>query len=631
MNIDTQEINENIIPKINTSINKLKDAINNVKKIEIPKGFAYEVYLKNMPNNVTKIKNNVNDVKNKLTNTVTKFKEVERKNNQAINNLTSKIEGIGIKNIRKTATGEKDNTTPSKEEISISNLKSGAFVPAFGYDSILKKIYDNSIPLSNAKEKKYKNLLDDPKIKEQLKSLNRLIDLQNILIDSDLNELTSKITSKNPALKKLMENFEKEDFKDLKSLQEIKSELEKYLTYLKQYIPPKGEKIPDIYNIKLTNGKDGPYELSRLMGWEIEDYNNILDYLKKNNLTWHDLVSEYEDAIIELEKYTGSFMEKKNAIYNLEQAVKLCPYDKIKERSNFEEYLKRDYSNIIINEPNFFQNFLNSLTFNLYKLDATNLNGQFNDFTQEEKATFVYLLENYSREEAFKYFEAMTDQVNQRKGEKQALEYIKSINIDNIKSDVDLMYNFIVTTGMGFKDGVWQFGENIYNIFPGNGEVRSELQYKQAYLMQLLTQEIDLEAIKEKYGENSEEYEINLKISKLHTIYKEALGINYNVAASIGNEAVPMAASFIPVAGQYIGVTLSGLSSAGAAKANAYQNGITGFKAYVYAGIQGITSAYITKKFKAIPGLSDNTSTTIKGILKSMTQARYFSSSTKQN
>ena len=74
-----------------------------------------------------------------------------------------------------------------------------------------------------------------------------------------------------------------------------------------------------------------------------------------------------------------------------------------------------------------------------------------------------------------------------------------------------------------------------------------------------------------------------------------------------------------------------GLSSAGAAKANAYQNGITGFKAYVYAGIQGITSAYITKKFKAIPGLSDNTSTTIKGILKSMTQARYFSSSTKQN
>ena len=102
MNIDTQEINENVIPKINTSINSLNEAINNVKKIEIPKGFAYEAYLKNMPNNVTKIKNNVNDVKNKLTNTVTKFEEIERKNSQTISNLTSKIEGIGISDLRKT-------------------------------------------------------------------------------------------------------------------------------------------------------------------------------------------------------------------------------------------------------------------------------------------------------------------------------------------------------------------------------------------------------------------------------------------------------------------------------------------------------------------------------------------------
>ena len=102
------------------------------------------------------------------------------------------------------------------------------------------------------------------------------------------------------------------------------------------------------------------------------------------------------------------------------------------------------------------------------------------------------------------------------------------------------------------------------------------------------------------------------------------MGVNYNVASSIGSEAIPMAVSLIPEVGQPLGIALSSLSDAGNAKATAYQNGVTGWNAYLYAGIRGVTSAVITKSFAAIPGLSDNASTTFKGIIKGSVQARTF-------
>lgn len=110
----------------------------------------------------------------------------------------------------------------------------------------------------------------------------------------------------------------------------------------------------------------------------------------------------------------------------------------------------------------------------------------------------------------------------------------------------------------------------------------------------------------------------------MQDIYRKSLGVNYNVASAIGSEAIPMAVSLIPEVGQPLGIALSSLSDAGNAKATAYQNGITGWNAYLYAGIRGVTSAVITKSFAAIPGLSDNASTTFKGIIKGSVQARTF-------
>ena len=247
----------------------------------------------------------------------------------------------------------------------------------------------------------------------------------------------------------------------------------------------------------------------------------------------------------------------------------------------------------------------------------------FNEFTQEEKAIYFYLKEQYSEDEANEYYTSLEDMVNQRKGMKDALEYVKNLDITGIET-VDGVNNFLTTTGMGFTDGVWSFGEGLSNLFPGNGEIMSELQYKQSFLTAMLTQDINLDEIEKSYGKDSEEYKLYEKLYKMQDVYRKALGVNYNVASSIGSEAIPMAVSLIPEVGQPLGIALSSLSDAGNAKATAYQNGVTGWNAYLYAGVRGVTSAVITKSFAAIPGLSDNASTTFKGIIKGSVQARTF-------
>ena len=83
-----------------------------------------------------------------------------------------------------------------------------------------------------------------------------------------------------------------------------------------------------------------------------------------------------------------------------------------------------------------------------------------------------------------------------------------------------------------------------------------------------------------------------------------------------------MLVSLIPKIGPALGLALDSASDAGAVKTNAVQAGLKGWDLYLYMGIQGLTSAILTKTLGAIPGLSDNAgSLTLKGILKSSVQA----------
>lgn len=703
LKIDIDGINNKVIPPLNKAKAELESAANSLSAISYSPDY-YKFTNRSrvqsvLPQNIRNIKTDVNNINKWLSDISSRFQEAERKSNNSVNSLFSKLDKINLSsNIGKTgsvvagvaaqnmAIGQDNITIFAQKgfelaENIISGIRDGisnigakttsiweslynkiikpgvdffekckakisdfvkclgnifGFIGKFAFEkieSMHKSAYEKDLGLANTvilDGDKNTSLLDDPEIKAGLEQLNALLELQKSTLDENATEILNKLTQNyNPEIKEFIENFqgslkEPGDInKMIFLLTDIKERLEVFLE--------DGEQGDFLYSMDTTNNPVYEWFASISgLSYTEEDWKSMQEYMKKNNLTWHDIISEYESAISELTAYNEQLIENKSAIYSLERYIDLYPYTSITTKSDFEEYLKRDYSNEIVDSVSTWQSILNMISFGLYEINASNVNVDFNELTQEEKAIYFYLKEKYSESEAQKYYESLQDLINQRKGEKQALEYIKKLDLTGLET-VDGFNNFMITTGMGLGDGVWQFGENIANLFPGNGEIMSELQYKQAFLTSMLTQEIDLNEIAEKYGKNSEEYKLYEKLSRMHDLYKESLGINYNVAVSIGNEAIPMAVSLVPEVGPQLGVALSGLSSAGGAKATAYQNGVTGWNAYLYAGIEGVSSAALTKAFGAIPGLSDNASTTFKGIVKGATQARNFCCCTIKN
>ena len=671
MKINIDELSGSVVPRLNFSITYLEQAANAMQGFDIPDYFVYKDSIRRMPSNIRNIKNDVSTVKTWVSDVVSKFHTAERQNENYANGIVSKIGDFNFynnteKNVSTiTGNNKKSNNLSqinnkfllqlwskiAQSENSKSSINNSGTKTTTAWESITNEIvkkgknlleeckanvseWFNSLlrllglldDFSNEKvesalkpsceyellltqaaisECKYEsestNFMDDPELQEGLERLNNILEIQNEELKSNAENVKNSIRSKtyNPYLENLLKKYcNTKDFEDLSEAYFMANTLKNLTEQLDLYIVD--GKIPDP---EIITGTDGSKKIQFAgLIFTNEDWNAIQHYLKSRGLTWLDLKEEFREAQDLLQTYYQDLLGRKNSIYSLERYIDLYPYTYITTKDDFNNYLERDYKDV-------------------------NPEGEFYILAQEEKAIYFYLKEKYSEEEAKEYYNSLKDLINQRKGEIQALEYISTLDLTGLET-IDGINNFLMTTGVGFEDGVWQFGENIVNLIPGQGEIKSELQYKQSYIIQMLTQEIDLEEIEKKYGKSSEEYKLNEKLSKMQSVYKEALGINYNVASSIGNEAIPIAVSFIPEVGSELGVALSALSAAGGAKAQAYQNGVTGWDAYLYAGIQGISSAVVTRYFAAIPGLSSNASTTIKGILKGATQARTFCSCT---
>lgn len=626
LSIDINGINNNVIPKINNAIKKMESAVENLEEISYsPEWFTFtnrNRVQRVIPSEIKRIKNSLIGVRGWLEDAEERFKQAEKNNDKIINSLKLPTDNIGI-------LGQMSNKNSNKSKNSVQKTNPNVNLAAFfesNTESIFKFQYEGNLKFTQTEivveNKKSTKLKDDPEIKKGLEELNNILNAQNKDLKDNAEEIKNKLTSNtNPYLKNWINGyFKNKNAENVGDIQGIISLLQKGTEELDTIIPDSENSNSRYYNSD-TDISKSCYELFANTGtmlYSEEDWKLIQEYLKKNNLTWSDIKSEYREAIKELQEYSEQLSDKKNQIYQLERYIDLYPYTKITLKGDFKKYLERDYSDETVDSPDIWSQVLSVISFGLVKAEK---NDNFNELTQEEKAIYFYLKEQYSEEEAKEYYKSLEDIINQRKGMKDALEYVKNLDITGIQS-VDGLNNFLMTTGMGLTDGVWSFGEGLSNLFPGNGEIMSELQYKQAFLTSMLTQEINLDEIAKNYGKDSEEYKLYEKLHKMQDAYRKALGVNYNVASSIGSEAIPMALSLIPEVGQPLGIALSSLSDAGNAKATAYQSGVTGWNAYLYAGIRGISSAVITKSFAAIPGLSDNASTTFKGMIKGSVQAR---------
>lgn len=649
LKIDTDRINDKVIPQLNKAKTELESAANSLSNISYSPDY-YKFTNRSrvqsvLPQNIRNIKADVNNISTWLKDVTTKFQDADRNSNSTINSLLIKMDKMKFSG-NMSQIEENKKTTENKNEYNIieSLIEQGkemigsigtqidllikkllgfiGEVSSTRTESIYQSVCQEDLELTacevtyESESENGNKLKDDPEIKEGLEQLNALLELQKSILEENATEILDKLTQNyNPEIKHFGENyFEGRDVKNPADVEEGIVYLERQLDILKSYFSGNDTILDEYYDFNITKQTES---LCREMGWEEEEWKSIQEYMKKNNLTWRDIISEYENAISELTAYNEQLIENKSAIYSLERYIDLYPYTTITLKDDFEQYLNRDYSNETIDKPNVWESILSAITFGSYKSQSLE---DFGALTQEEKAIYFYLKEKYSESEAKEYYKSLEDIINQRKGMKDALEYVKNLDLTGIET-VDGLNNFLMTTGMGLTDGVWSFGEGLSNLFPGNGEIMSELQYKQVFLTSMLTQEINLDEIAKNYGKDSEEYKLYEKLYKMQDAYRKALGVNYNVASTIGSEAIPIAVSLIPEVGQTLGIALSSLSDAGNAKATAYQSGVTGWNAYLYAGIRGVTSAVITKSFGAIPGLSDNASTTLKGIIKGSVQS----------
>ena len=625
LKVDIDGINNKVIPPLNKAITKLESAADSLKYIS----YSPDYYKFNnrsrvqniLPQNIRSIKVNVNDVKKWLADTSSRFKQAEKNSAKVVDSLQLPTGNIGSLGQVSNKTSNKaknvsQKTNKNVDDVSIfKETPIGLLGDLFNgnTESIYKSKYEGDLKLTQTEiigDKKGTKLKDDPEIQQGLEELNNILNAQNKDLKDNAEEVKNKLLNGkiNPHIKGFLEDSELYSFEDPSDVSELISAFQKAKEHLEK-LDYNEVKDADYYSC--INGTIG-------LEYTKEDWDLVKKYIEDNNISWKDFLSEYDETISSLETYRDELLDKKNQIYQLERYIDLYPYTKITQNVDFKEYLERDYSNVDIESG--WSKIASFFTFGFVKAEVGE---NFNEFTQEEKAIYFYLKEQYSEDEANEYYTSLEDMVNQRKGMKDALEYVKNLDITGIET-VDGVNNFLTTTGMGFTDGVWSFGEGLSNLFPGNGEIMSELQYKQSFLTAMLTQDINLDEIEKSYGKDSEEYKLYEKLYKMQDIYRKSLGANYNVASTIGSEAIPMAVSLIPEVGQPLGIALSSLSDAGNAKATAYQNGVTGWNAYLYAGIRGVTSAVITKSFAAIPGLSDNASTTFKGIIKGSVQARTF-------
>lgn len=630
LKVDIDGINNKVIPPLSKAITKLESAADSLKYIS----YSPDYYKFNnrsrvqniLPQNIRSIKVNVNDVKKWLADTSSRFKQAEKNSAKVVDSLQLPTGNIGSLGQVSNKTSNKaknvsQKTNKNVDDVSIFKEKPiGLFGDLFNgnTESIYKSKYEGDLKLTQTEiigeNKKGTKLKDDPEIQQGLEQLNNILNMQNENLKDDAEEIKNKLLNGkiNPHIKGFLEDSELYSFEDPSDVNELILAFQDSKAYL--------DKLNYNNDVKNFNYEQICGNLGGLFQqwYTKEDWDLVKKYIENNNLSWNDFLSEYDETISSLETYRDELLDKKNQIYQLERYIDLYPYTKITQNADFKEYLERDYSNVDVESG--WSKIASFFTFGFVKAEVGE---NFNEFTQEEKAIYFYLKEQYSEDEANEYYTSLEDMVNQRKGMKDALEYVKSLDgedwIDFVKTA-----DFAKTVGMGFSDGVWSFGEGLANLFPGNGEIMSELQYKQLFLQTMLTQEINLDEIEKNYGKDSEEYKLYEKLYEMQKGYRAALGTTYNVASAIGSEAIPIALSCIPEVGQTLGIALRALSDAGNAKATAYQNGVTGWNAYLYAGIRGVTSAVITKSFAAIPGLSDNASTTFKGIIKGSVQARTF-------
>ena len=205
---------------------------------------------------------------------------------------------------------------------------------------------------------------------------------------------------------------------------------------------------------------------------------------------------------------------------------------------------------------------------------------------------YNYIYDTEGKDAANEYLDIIKPQLNQMQGQKQAQEYLNSLEKDeNGNYNQADVLNHLKTTGKGLGDGAENFVQGFANLFNSTGEL-SVNDYETIYIMQSLEENGGL------------------------------LSNNYELSQSIGNVAPSIIISMLatPMVGTAVGGTIGsvsmGLSSGGNAYAGALSQGYSTPQAIMYGVLTGSTEAVTQKLLGGLPGLNDVAITGVKTYLQ---------------
>lgn len=311
--------------------------------------------------------------------------------------------------------------------------------------------------------------------------------------------------------------------------------------------------------------------------WKLKEWDMIHTFESIQNI--NEEISDFSEGI----KLANEILTLKEA----KRQMQIYGYSYILEFPETRDYADNDYAKYLNSDQ-------------IKYLDA------------DEKRIYTYLMDNQESAKAYEYMSLLENTINERKGLANALDFIDKL----AEEDDDFISDYFTSVGEGTINGLLNFGAGFINFFNPDGKI-SAREYEQMYIIELLNQSYDLESAKAQYGENSQMYQMYREASsKMERIkHRSALQWGYETGTSFGNMLPSMAVGWIPGVGQPLALSLMFISSTGNSVESAYQKGATGFKAYLYGGLMGLSEVGMEYLLGGIPFLSKSQGLNLRSIL----------------